>query len=134
MFRIAPIIKAPKVRVLPRAKASVRDFRTTPRAQFFNKGPTPEEQEQALAKVRKALEAHPELRQLTMDFKTLLEGKGLLAQGRPSMTQMMRLLTDKDVIAHGAKLKKFLDTNDTGLTKDELATITGAYMFQGKEI
>ncbi|KAI3402647.1 hypothetical protein KGF56_004528 [Candida oxycetoniae] len=113
---------------------NVRSFSQTSSVQFFNKSPSAEEQQQTFAKVKKVLEEHPQLRQLTLEFKTLLEAKGLLVTGKPSMSQMMKLLTDKDIIAHGKKLKDYLESEDTGLTKDELATITGAYMFQGKDL
>ncbi|KAI5962074.1 uncharacterized protein KGF55_003149 [Candida pseudojiufengensis] len=108
--------------------------KTTPKLFFNNKAPSKEEQDAAFGKIKKVLSEHPELMQLTVEFKEILDKKGLLSTGKPSITQMMKLLADKEVREHGAKLKNFLDSKDTGLTQDELATITGAYMFQGKDI
>ncbi|KAI5952044.1 hypothetical protein CANMA_005123 [Candida margitis] len=106
---------------------------TTPRY-FFDKAPSAEQQEQAFTKVKKILSENPELMQLTVEFKELLSKKGLLSSGKPSISQMMKLLADKEVREHGAKLKNFLDSKETGLTQEELATLTGAYMFQNKDL
>ena len=43
------------------------------------------------------------------------------------MTQMFKLLADKDIREHGAKFKHFLETTDTGLTQNEIATVSGAF-------
>ncbi|EDK46122.1 hypothetical protein PVL30_004026 [Lodderomyces elongisporus] len=133
MFRFA----TPRIKPNFRLSSPIRSSRclsNTPRVQFFGKSPSQEEQAQAILKVQKVISEHPELKQLTLEFKELLDKKGLLANGKPSMTQMMKILTDKDIIAHGTKLKKYLDDNKTGITKEEMATLTGAYMFQGKDI
>ncbi|CAD1811492.1 hypothetical protein FOB58_003588 [Candida parapsilosis] len=106
---------------------------TTPKF-FFDKAPSPEQQEQAFNKVKKIMSENPELMQLTVEFKELLSKKGLLSTGKPSISQMMKLLADKEVREHGAKLKNFLDSKETGLTQEELATLTGAYMFQNKDL
>ncbi|KAI5949925.1 hypothetical protein KGF54_005403 [Candida jiufengensis] len=115
---------------------SNRQFTNTSPNLFFDKKlPSKEEQDAAFNKIKKVLSENPELMELTIEFKKILDKKGLLSNGgKPSITQMMKLLADKEVRDHGSKLKEFLDSKDTGLTKDELATITGAYMFQGKDI
>ncbi|KAI5953082.1 hypothetical protein KGF57_004074 [Candida theae] len=126
-FRVRPV-------VYTLAQVNRRAFTNTTAKFFFDKAPSPEQQEQAFSKVKKILSENPELMQLTVEFKELLSRKGLLSSGKPSITQMMKLLADKEVREHGAKLKKFLDSQETGLTQEELATLTGAYMFQNKDL
>ena len=116
------------------ANTNRRSFSNTTAKLFFDKAPSPEQQEQAFNKVKKILSENPELMQLTVEFKELLSQKGLLASGKPSITQMMKILADKEVREHGAKLKNFLDSTETGLIQEELATLTGAYMFQNKDL
>jgi hypothetical protein len=101
---------------------------------LFDKGPTAEEQAEAIAKVRKAIGENPELLNLMGEFRELLEKKGFELGAKPSFTQMMKLLADKDVRDHGNKLKTYLETNDTGLTQKEIATVSGAYLFGNKDI
>lgn len=131
MFRTSARIK-PFVYTVSRANR--RAFTSTIPRLFFDKAPSPEQQEQAFNKVKKILSENPELMQLTVEFKELLSKKGLLSSGKPSISQMMKLLADKEVREHGAKLKNFLDSKETGLTQEELATLTGAYMFQNKDL
>ncbi|KGR09800.1 hypothetical protein MEM_03277 [Candida albicans L26] len=125
MFRI--VARAP--RILP-----YRRFTTTPSLRFFDKGPTAEEQAQALEKVSKVVAENPELYKLMVEFKQLLEKKGFETGAKPSMTQMFKLLADKDIREHGAKFKHFLETTDTGLTQNEIATVSGAFLFKNKDI
>ncbi|KAL6452083.1 hypothetical protein SBY92_003393 [Candida maltosa Xu316] len=125
MFRAC--IRTP--RILP-----YRRFTTTTRLRFFDKGPSPEEQAQAIAKVRKVMDENPELYQLVLEFKDLLEKKGFETGEKPSMSQMFQLLADKDIREQGAKFKKFLETNDTGLSQNEFATFSGAFLFKNKDI
>lgn len=127
MFRTC--VRIPRVRVVPR-----RQFAITPRLRFFDKGPTPEEQAQAIAKVRKVLDENPELYNLMVEFKELLEKKGFTTGEKPSTMQMIKLLSDRDIREHGSRFKKFLETNDTGLTQQEIATVSGAFMFGNQEV
>lgn len=125
MFRI--VARAP--RILP-----YRRFTTTPSLRFFDKGPTAEEKAQALEKVSKVVAENPELYKLMVEFKQLLEKKGFETGAKPSMTQMFKLLADKDIREHGAKFKHFLETTNTGLTQNEIATVSGAFLFKNKDI
>lgn len=127
MFRAC--VRVPRARIIP-----LRQFATTPRLRFFDKGPSPEEQAKAIAKVRKVLDENPELYNLMVDFKDLLQKKGFETGVTPSAMQMFKLLPDKDIREHGSRFKKFLETTDTGLTQEEIATVSGAFMFGNQEV
>ncbi|CAI5759640.1 unnamed protein product [Candida verbasci] len=119
-------------------KRSIRCLPTYNRQQyrfFFKAAPSPEETAATVEKVKKALQENPELMKLTLEFKQLLTKKGLMNQSnlKPSLTTMMKLLSDSEIREHGNKLKKFLDESNINISKEELAVLNGA-MFKGKDI
>ena len=65
---------------------------------------------------------NPELYKLMVEFKQLLEKKGFETGAKPSMTQMFKLLADKDIREHGAKFKHFwkLQTQDSLKMRSQL--------------
>ena len=95
---------------------------------FGGSKPDPNE---TIQKFTETLRTNPELGNLLSGFQTLLAEKGIATDGQPpSMTQMMRIMADKDIRDHLGKLKQALDDANIQITQQDLSALTDIYMKQ----
>ncbi|KAK6456643.1 uncharacterized protein RJT20DRAFT_126656 [Scheffersomyces xylosifermentans] len=115
-----------------------RAFSTSFTTKIFNRGNKPgefsEEQAARVKQFAETLKNNPELSQLLDGFQTLLVNKGIQTAGKPpSLTQMMKMLTDKDIRDHLTKLKDCLEKSNIQINQQDLNALTDYYLSQKKK-
>lgn len=117
--------------------AQIRSFSSSTPVSFFNRTNKPgeftEEQAERIKRFGDVLKANPELSQLLDGFQTLLVEKGIQTAGKPpSLTQMMKMLADKDIRDHLSQLKDCLERSDVKINQQDLNALTDFYLAQKK--
>ncbi|CUM65089.1 uncharacterized protein PRCAT00002714001 [Priceomyces carsonii] len=78
-----------------------------------------------IEKIASTLRGNPEIRTLLEDFQTLLHDKGFRTDKAPSMVEMFKLMTEKDVKDHLTKLKDALDRADVKFSTEDIKAFMG---------
>ncbi|ODV77709.1 uncharacterized protein CANTADRAFT_35064, partial [Suhomyces tanzawaensis NRRL Y-17324] len=87
-----------------------------------------EEQAKTISQFGETLKNNPELAKLLDGFQSLLATKGIATGGQPpSLTQMMKILADKDIREHLSKLKAVLDASNIKINQQDLSALTDLY-------
>lgn len=117
----------------------LRGFTVSYPRQFFggggkNNNEPPSDPQEVFEKFATTLKNNPELGKLLDGFQKLLVSKGIDSQGKPpSMTQMMKMLTDADIRQHLSKLKDELDRANIQINQKDLSALTDIYLSQQKK-
>lgn len=123
------------VRVAVARVSYPRTFTTSYPRKFFggkNNDP-PADPKEVFDKFATTLKSNPELGQLLSGFQELLASKGIETNGKaPSMTQMMKMLTDSDIREHLSKLKDALDAADIKINQQDVSALTDIFLNQQK--
>ncbi|KAK6465894.1 hypothetical protein DFJ63DRAFT_317074 [Scheffersomyces coipomensis] len=142
VVRFAPLFKygssvQPIIRNKVLILSSVRSISSSHSLKFFNNKPSSKEvsaeQAETIKKFGETLKNNPEIFGLIEGFKDLLERKGIQTGGKPpSMTQMMRIIADKEFRDHLSKLKDALEAANINIKQEDLGTLTEFFMSQSK--